>query len=60
MSCSCTETEYKALDNVMSEIIWVEALLGELGVKLKEKSCLCCDNSDASYLSANHVFMEKQ
>jgi histone deacetylase 1/2 len=40
MSRSSTEAEYKALENATAELIWVEALLGELGVKLKEKPSL--------------------
>jgi hypothetical protein len=37
-------------------MIWVEALLNELGVKLREKSCLWCDNLGVTFLSANPVF----
>jgi histone deacetylase 1/2 len=39
-----------------TELIWVEALLRELGVKLKKKPCLWCDNLGATFLSANPVF----
>ena len=35
VSRSSTEAEYKALTNATTELIWVESLLGELGVKLK-------------------------
>jgi hypothetical protein len=37
-------------------MIWVEALLTELGVKLLQKPSLWCDNLGATYLSANPVF----
>jgi hypothetical protein len=37
-------------------MIWVEALLKELGIKLKDKPCLWFDNLGATYLSANPVF----
>jgi histone deacetylase 1/2 len=37
-------------------MIWVEALLRELGVRLKERPCLWCDNLGATYMSANLVF----
>jgi hypothetical protein len=37
-------------------LIWVEALLIELGVKLLKKPSLWCDNLGATYLSANPVF----
>jgi histone deacetylase 1/2 len=40
VSRSSTEAEYKSLANATTELIWVEALLGELGVKLKKKPCL--------------------
>jgi histone deacetylase 1/2 len=56
VSRSSTEAEYKALANATAELIWVEALLAELGVKLREKPSLWCDNLGATYLSANPVF----
>jgi hypothetical protein len=34
----------------------VEALLRELGVRLRQKPCLWCDNLGATYLSANPIF----
>jgi histone deacetylase 1/2 len=56
LSRSSTDAQYKALANVTAELIWVEALLVELGVKLREKPSLWCDNLGATYLSANSVF----
>ncbi|XP_071683505.1 uncharacterized protein [Lolium perenne] len=56
VSRSSIEAEYKSLANATAEMIWVEALLRELGVKLKDKPCLWCDNLGATYLSANSVF----
>jgi histone deacetylase 1/2 len=56
VSRSSTEAEYKALANATTEMIWVEKLLDELGVRLKSKPCLWCDNLGANYLSANPVF----
>jgi histone deacetylase 1/2 len=56
VSRSSTEAEYKALANATAELIWVEALLAELGVRLLQKPSLWCDNLGATYLSANPVF----
>ena len=56
VSRSSTEAEYKALANATAELIWVQALLKELGVQQKEKPCLWCDNLGATYLSANPIF----
>jgi hypothetical protein len=53
---SSIEVEYKSLANATTELIWVEALLRELGVKLKKKPCLWCDNLGAIFMSANPVF----
>jgi histone deacetylase 1/2 len=41
--------------NATLEIIWVQSLLTELEVKLIQPPCLWCDNSCATYLSANRV-----
>jgi histone deacetylase 1/2 len=56
VSRSSTEAEYKAIANATAELIWVEALAHELGVTLKAKPCLWCDNLGATYLSANPIF----
>jgi histone deacetylase 1/2 len=56
VSHSSTESEYKALANATAELIWVQALLGELGVSQASPPILWCDNIGATYLSSNPVF----
>jgi histone deacetylase 1/2 len=56
VSRSSTDAEYKSLANAIAELIWVEALLVELGVKLKQKPSLWCDNLGATYLYVNLLF----
>jgi histone deacetylase 1/2 len=56
VSRSSIEAEYKAFTNATAELIWVETLFIELGVKLQEKPSLWCHNLGATYLSANLVF----
>jgi histone deacetylase 1/2 len=53
VSRSSTEAEYKSLANATAEMIWVEAVLREFGVKLRDKPCLWCDNLRATFLSAS-------
>ncbi|KAK1607568.1 hypothetical protein QYE76_031241 [Lolium multiflorum] len=49
VSRSSTEAEYKALANATTELIWVEAVLRELGVQLRQRPVLWCDNLGATF-----------
>ncbi|KAM3214769.1 hypothetical protein ACQJBY_066994 [Aegilops geniculata] len=55
VSRSSTEAEYKALANATAEVMWIQTLLYELGIKVPKAARLWCDNIGATYLSANPV-----
>jgi histone deacetylase 1/2 len=56
VSRSSTESEYKAIANATAEIMWVQTLLAELGIKSPRAAKIWCDNLGAKYMSANPVF----
>jgi histone deacetylase 1/2 len=48
VSRSSIESEYKALANATAELIWVQSLLQELGIKQDRPLVLWCDNIGAT------------
>jgi hypothetical protein len=56
VSRSSIEAECKVIANATTELIWVEALLCELGLSLKERLCMWCDNFGGTYSSDNPIF----
>jgi hypothetical protein len=51
-----TEAEYKAIANATAELLWIRALLQELGVRISNPPTLCYDNIGATYMSVNPMF----
>jgi hypothetical protein len=47
---------YKEVANATTEIIWLQVLLREFGVVLSRPPVLWCDNTGATYLTANPIF----
>lgn len=56
VSRSSIEAEYKAMANATAELVWIQSVLGELGISQSQAPILWCDNLGATYLSANPVF----
>jgi histone deacetylase 1/2 len=56
VSRSSTESEYKALADATAELIWIQSVLQEIGIKLDRPPVLWCDNLGVTYLSSNPVF----
>jgi hypothetical protein len=56
VSRSSTEAEYKAVANTTAELLWIQALLHKLGVRISSPPSLWCDNIGATYMSVNPVF----
>ncbi|KAL5543508.1 hypothetical protein UlMin_007292, partial [Ulmus minor] len=55
VSRSSTEAEYRSLANATSELIWLQSLLSELKVEIRNPPVLWCDNMSTISLSANPI-----
>lgn len=53
---SSTESEYRALSNLTSEILWIQSLLKEIWFPSPSSAILWCDNMSAISLACNPVF----
>lgn len=59
VSLSSAEAEYRAMTLIVKEIMWVKALLVDMGVIHKPPVTLFCDSKAALHISANPVFHER-
>ena len=55
VSRSSTESEYRAVANIVAELVWLLRLLVELGISSKIPPIVYCDNLSATYLIANPI-----
>ena len=56
ISRSSIEAEYKAIANVIAEILWIQSLYRELAISLSTAPLIYCDNIGVTYLSSNPAF----
>lgn len=59
MARSSTEAEYRSLAQTTCELIWLQNLMCDLGIFLKNPPLLWYDNIGATYLASNPVFHQK-
>ncbi|GJU71912.1 retrovirus-related pol polyprotein from transposon TNT 1-94 [Tanacetum coccineum] len=59
LSKSSAEAEYKAMNSVTCEVIWIIKVLAELNIETSLPVSLHCDNSSAIQIAANLVFYER-
>ena len=56
MARSSTKTEYRALADTTSELLWLRWLLKDLGVSTSSATPFYCDNQSAIHIAHNDVF----
>ena len=59
MARSSAEAEYRAMASTCCELVWLLALLKDLGLSNLAPVPLYCDNQAALHISANPVFHER-
>lgn len=56
MSRSSAESEYRALTNLSTDVVWLKAVCDEIGLSIAGTPKLWCDNTSAIALAANSIF----
>lgn len=56
---SSAEAEYRAMASTACELIWLKALLSDMGIQSSKPITLHCDNQAAMHIAANPVFHER-
>lgn len=59
VSCSSAESEYRAMRKLTEELIWLKALLRDLGIETTRPITMHCDNQAAIHIASNSVFHER-
>uniref|UniRef100_A0A2N9GQS7 Uncharacterized protein n=1 Tax=Fagus sylvatica TaxID=28930 RepID=A0A2N9GQS7_FAGSY len=56
---SSTETEYRALADTTSELLWLRWLLADMGAPQTTSTPIHCDNRSAIHIAHNDIFHER-
>lgn len=56
---SSAKSEYRAMAQVMCELLWIQQLLTELCFKTSKPMTLWCDNKATMHITSNPVFYER-
>ena len=59
LSLSSAEAEYRAIRQVVGEVVWLERLLGEFSVTIPLPIQVFCDSQAAVHIAKNPVFHER-
>lgn len=56
---SSAEAEYRAMASLSCELIWLKAIMSDLGCKMSKPMLMFCDNQSAMHIAKNAVFHER-
>ncbi|KAL6315352.1 hypothetical protein AAG906_000458 [Vitis piasezkii] len=56
---SSAEVEYRAMENVTCELVWLLSLLRDFSIEHKQPEILYCDNEAALHIATNLVFHKR-
>lgn len=59
VSKSSAEAEYRCMPQTTSEVVWIDAILEDLGFNVPKPIDLFCDNKAAHHIAHNAVFHER-
>ncbi|XP_042497543.1 uncharacterized protein LOC122076291 [Macadamia integrifolia] len=59
ISWSSTESEYRALANTTTELVWLTSLVQELDIQDSQPPILWCENLGATHLKVNSLFLAR-
>ncbi|KAG7533199.1 Ribonuclease H-like superfamily [Arabidopsis thaliana x Arabidopsis arenosa] len=59
VSLSSAEAEYRAMRKLITELMWLKALLKDFGIDTPKPITMHCDNQAAIHIASNSVFHER-